>query len=78
MEAHFKACKAYGKAGEKVAGTKEAVVEVAKKHKVSSYTDRNHSPPLTLSLVEGKLKVKVRELGRDSDDDGEDEEQEAA
>lgn len=59
-ETYFKQAKAYGKAGEKVKVAREALIGALKKHKVETYTDTEHNPPLAVSLKDGKEKLLVR------------------
>lgn len=61
---------------EKEVTAKEALIAVMKKHKLEVYRDDSVSPPLVVTLVPGKDKVKVTEA--DAANEGEETDEEAA
>jgi len=50
---------------------KNALIEAMRKHKQDVYRDNNAAPPLTVTLVEGKVGVKVDEATPEVEDDDE-------
>lgn len=58
-ELYYKVMLARVRATKKEVDAKTALIAVLREHKLLSYNDENHSPPLTFTLKPGKDGVKV-------------------
>lgn len=73
-ELYYKVMRARVRATKKEVDAKAALIAVLREHKLLSYNDENHVPPLTFTLKPGKdgVKVDLSDGGPDPDDDGKD------